>query len=111
MTIRATSNALESITHPYTLKIAIVCAFALATIHSPSNAAESAGGAHFFRDTKPIVDMRLRLEQAEQAGIPDDANALTLRARLGFETGKRWQTSLLAEGEFVTALAVRDGRP
>ena len=33
--------------------------------------------------------------------IANDANAITLRAHLGFETGKAWNTSLLVEGEAV----------
>ena len=37
-------------------------------------------------------------------GLANDANATTLRARLGFETGKAWNTSLLVEGEAVVPL-------
>ena len=33
--------------------------------------------------------------------MANEAEALTLRARLGFETGKAWETALLVEGEFV----------
>jgi hypothetical protein len=54
------------------------------------------------RESKPLIDLRLRSESVEQAGISEDAEALTLRARLGFETGKAWNTSLLAEGDFLT---------
>ncbi len=36
--------------------------------------------------------------------MAEDADALTLRARLGFETGKAWNTSFLAEGDLLTAL-------
>jgi hypothetical protein len=49
---------------------------------------------------KPLVDLRLRDEYVSQLGLPEDANAETLRARLGFETGKVEDTSLLAEGGF-----------
>jgi hypothetical protein len=52
-----------------------------------------------FSKTKPLLDMRLRTENVDQDGIPNDAHAITLRARLGFETGKAWNTSLLVEGE------------
>jgi hypothetical protein len=55
-------------------------------------------------ETKLILDTRLRTEDVEQAGIANDANATTLRARLGFETGKVWGTSLLVEGEAVVPL-------
>ena len=50
---------------------------------------------------KPIFDTRLRIEQVDQEPIVNDAHATTFRARLGFETGKAWNTSLLIEGEAV----------
>jgi hypothetical protein len=55
----------------------------------------------------PIVDTRLRYETIDQDGFASDAEALTVRARLGFETRQVWHTSLLAEGEFVAALEDR----
>jgi hypothetical protein len=61
-------------------------------------------------DTKYILDARVRSEDVEQAGIANDAQATTLRARLGFETGKLWNTSLLVEGEAVVPLDT-DYRP
>jgi hypothetical protein len=54
-----------------------------------------------FSAIKPIFDARLRTEDVDQEGIANDANAITLRMRLGFETGKAWNTSLLVEGEAV----------
>lgn len=60
------------------------------------------GGA--IGESKLIVDTRLRLEDVDQDPMVNEAEALTLRARLGFETGKAWNTSLLAEGEFVWPL-------
>lgn len=57
------------------------------------------GGA--IGETKPIVDARMRYESVEQDPLVEEADADTLRLRLGFETGKAWNTSLLAEGEFV----------
>lgn len=57
--------------------------------------------ASAIRATKPIFDARLRTEDVDQAGLAHDANATTLRAHLGFETGKAWNTSLLVEGEAV----------
>jgi hypothetical protein len=53
-------------------------------------------------ETKPIIDIRARAEYVDQKGLVDDANAGTIRARLGFETGKAWSTALLAEGTFLT---------
>ena len=57
-----------------------------------------------FSQTKLILDTRLRTEDVDQAGIANEASATTLRARLGFETGKVWGTSLLVEGEAVVPL-------
>ncbi|HEY9216478.1 MAG TPA: hypothetical protein VIO94_00405 [Phenylobacterium sp.] len=51
-----------------------------------------------------IVDMRLRHEWVDQDGFPEDANALTLRTRVGYETPSWRGFRLLAEGENVTAL-------
>ena len=55
----------------------------------------------------PIVNLRLRSETVGQDGFADEAHAVTLRARLGFQTGEAWNTSLLAEGDFNRPL---DGR-
>jgi hypothetical protein len=55
-------------------------------------------------ETKWLADLRLRSEMVEQDGIDEDASALTLRGRLGFETGKAWNTSLLVEGDFLVPL-------
>ncbi|HWL73200.1 MAG TPA: hypothetical protein VNQ74_04965, partial [Burkholderiaceae bacterium] len=56
------------------------------------------------RSSKPLVDLRLRFENVEQDGLDEEADATTLRARLGFETGKAWNTSLLAETELLAPL-------
>jgi len=57
--------------------------------------------------TTPIIDLRLRSEQVDQTGIAKDADAVTLRARLGFETGKAWDTALLAEAGLTSPLVER----
>lgn len=54
--------------------------------------------------TKPIVNARLRFEGVDQEPFARTAEALTLRTRLGFETGAAWRTSLLAEGTFTWPL-------
>jgi hypothetical protein len=63
-----------------------------------------------FAGTKLILDTRLRVETVDQDGLPEDAHATTLRARLGFETGKAWNTTLLVEGEAVVPID-NDYRP
>lgn len=54
--------------------------------------------------TQPIIDVRLRSESVKQAGLAEEAQATTLRARLGFETGKLGGTQLLAEAELAWQL-------
>jgi hypothetical protein len=54
------------------------------------------------RESKPIIDLRLRSEGVDQTGMAEDAEAITLRARLGFETGKAWNTTFLAEADLLT---------
>jgi hypothetical protein len=56
------------------------------------------------RETKPLADLRLRSETVDQSGMAEDAHAVTLRARLGFETGKAWSTALLVEGDLIWPL-------
>lgn len=78
---------------------------------SPALADDSTGSlAAALGQTKPLVDIRLRYEEVEQTGLVDNAHAETLRARLGAETGKFLDTSLLAEGEAMIRLD-RDYRP
>ncbi|MEO6079031.1 MAG: hypothetical protein ABIQ86_04535 [Steroidobacteraceae bacterium] len=57
-----------------------------------------------FSETKVLADARLRYESVEQEPFAKDANAMTLRARLGFETGKAWATALLVEGDAIWPL-------
>lgn len=61
------------------------------------------GGA--LSESKPIFDARLRYEDVDQTPLAEQAEAETLRLRLGFETGKAWNTTFLAEGEVITELA------
>jgi hypothetical protein len=60
------------------------------------------GGA--ISEAKPIFDARLRMEDVDQDPMANEAEAVTLRTRLGFETGKAWETALLMEGELVWPL-------
>ncbi len=57
--------------------------------------------------SKPIVDARYRYEFVDQDGIGEDANAHTLRARLGIETGTYRGFRALAEAEILTKLGRR----
>src|SRR4051812_7204245 len=81
---------------------ALISASAVAVLTSVGARAEGLPVIGAIRESKPIIDLRLRSESVDQAGMAEDADALTLRARLGFETGKAYDTSLLAEGDFLT---------
>lgn len=78
-----------------------LCALACATTVAAEEPASLEGA---IKAVQPIVNLRLRFEQVDQDGIAEQANAITLRGRLGFETGKFWDTSLLAEGEGIWPL-------
>lgn len=66
---------------------------------------ESLGSA--VAATTALIDARLRIESVHQEGMSNAAEAATLRMRLGFQTGKAWQTTLLVEGDFTTPLSAR----
>lgn len=57
------------------------------------------------RESKPLLELRWRAEEVDQSGMSEEADAVTLRARAGFETGKAWNTSLLAEADLVWPLS------
>lgn len=60
--------------------------------------------AGFFSDGKALIDLRLRLENVDDAAFARDADALTLRSRLGWRSGSVQGFYLLAEIEDVRAL-------
>ena len=54
-----------------------------------------------IEDIKPIADVRVRVESVDQEPFVEESEVTTLRARLGFETGKVLNTAFLIEGEGV----------
>lgn len=54
--------------------------------------------------TKPIFNARLRYETVDQDNGTDTADALTYRFRVGFETGKAYDTSFLIEFDHIDDL-------
>jgi hypothetical protein len=69
---------------------------------TPALAANPLVGA--LGETKPTIDFRTRYEGVDQLGIAEKAHAVTWRVRLGVQTGRAWNTALLAEFEAVDAL-------
>lgn len=80
----------------------VLAGVALAVVAAGAQGAAPITGA--IAETKWLADMRLRSETVDQEPLAEDASALTLRGRLGFETGKAWNTALLAEGDFLWPL-------
>ena len=79
----------------------ILAPFLAAAIAAPASAlAAPAAG-------KVILEQRLRYEGVDQAGFARDADALTLRTRLGYETPAWNGFKALIEGENVLALSDR----
>ncbi len=76
---------------------ALFLALPLSMAPSLAAAAEPAAG-------KIILDMRLRSETVSQDGLPQDAHAITLRTRLGYETAAWRGFRALVEAENITAL-------
>ena len=60
--------------------------------------------ADFFEQGKFLADVRYRYEHVDQDLIANDANAHTIRARVGFQTGKVWDLQGLIEGEGILHL-------
>jgi hypothetical protein len=79
---------------------AITLGAAAASVHAEG--LESLQSA--LQDTKPLANFRLRSESVDQDGMNNEASAVTLRGRLGFQTGKAFDTSFLAEGEYIWPL-------
>lgn len=72
----------------------------VAALPTLARAAEPARG-------QTLLDARLRYETVSQDGLAKDAQALTLRTRLGYETAPVHGVKLLVEAENVTALDER----
>jgi hypothetical protein len=85
-----------------TIKAGIVLALAMWVAPTDSSAQDATPLREGLKAWKPIIDARARAELVDQAPFAEDADAATLRLRAGFESGKAWSTTLLAEGEFVT---------
>ncbi|HZF28521.1 MAG TPA: hypothetical protein VE907_05360 [Gammaproteobacteria bacterium] len=77
-------------------------AAALAIASGASRAADSVEQA--VRESDFIFDLRVRYEGVGQDGFAEDAEALTSRLRVGFQTAPLKKTSLLVEGVAIEAL-------
>jgi hypothetical protein len=82
-------------------QVACLIPLAIAALSAPGLAHAAEGQGDW------IVDARLRYEFVDQTGFAEEAGALTLRTRLGYETPAWKGFKALVEGENVTALSDR----
>lgn len=76
----------------------------LMTFSGTASSAEAGAPESATALLTPIADIRARYESVSQEPLPEDAEALTLRARLGLVTQPILKTQMLVEGNFVTPL-------
>lgn len=79
--------------------VSVLAAALLTTIGGSAAAEENLREA--LVKGKPILDLRIRYEHMEQDGLPNNADAWTGRARLGYETGSFYDLSALVDFDLV----------
>jgi hypothetical protein len=99
-------TAVRDIMHSFkqsVLASTLPSALAFASLSSLGALAARADGTFgdFFDQGKLLIDARYRYEHVDQDGFANEANAHTLRARVGFLTGKVWDLQVLVEGEGI----------
>ena len=77
---------------------------ALALLACVSSAGASEDLGNLFKDGKPILDLRYRYEHVDQDNALNNANAQTLRTRVGFQSGKWYGLSALIEADNVSRI-------
>jgi len=83
-----------------------------ATVLMTASALVSVSGVHAaetlseaLRESKLLLDWRLRYEGVDQSAFTEQADALTNRVRVGVQTGEWGRTSLLAEAVSLQAVS------
>lgn len=76
----------------------------LAAAQPPAPADTQSDFARALSEGKLLFDARYRYEHVDQDGLANEANAHTLRTRLGYETGKFYDFSALVEFENVLGI-------
>ena len=62
-------------------------AFSVLAVLTATTTAQADVLDDLFSQGRPVIDLRARIETTDDAAKTMDANAVTLRARLGYETG------------------------
>ncbi len=92
-----------------TAAVATMCGLAVSIAGAPVQAQDVSGALDkAVDDGRLIFTTRLRYEGAEQEGLPETANALTLGTRFGFETGDVGGFQFLLEFEDVREVFLDD---
>ncbi|MEQ8266529.1 MAG: hypothetical protein RH982_04980 [Parvibaculum sp.] len=79
--------------------LTVLCGLAAGFAAAPAAAEDTLGEA--LLGGKPIAELRLRYEHVEQDGLPENADAYTGRARLGYETGSFHGVSALVDFDLI----------
>jgi hypothetical protein len=79
-------------------------AFLLIAALAATNSAHAGLIDDLFSKGRPVIDLRGRYEAVDDAGKAVNANAITLRARLGYETGSWNGLSLQADFDQIWAI-------
>lgn len=88
-----------------TLRTLSFIAASLAVLASPLQASAGADSIEqAVKDGKASLSVRARYESVDQANALKDADALTVRLRLGYQTAEYKNVSAFVEAEHVTAL-------
>jgi hypothetical protein len=96
------SPSLLSLLCATSMLVSVPAAYAADSVATP--AAPKSEFTKALTEGKPIFDARYRYEYVDQDGLANEANAHTVRTRLGYETGKFKDFSALLEFENITGI-------
>ncbi|GAK34695.1 hypothetical protein JCM17846_02970 [Iodidimonas nitroreducens] len=94
--------------HPLIHRLVILTLLSMCASPGLAQTVESNSLKTFIAKSDLIFDSRLRFELVDQDGFDEDAQALTLRSRFGFETASFHGFKALVEGDFTRDLGVND---
>lgn len=81
--------------------LSLLCATTTLVSAGAAFAADKSDFTKALTEGKILFDARYRYEYVDQDGLAHDANAHTVRTKLGYETGKFHDFSVLVEGENI----------
>ncbi len=109
MTVRSLASPVPTLRLPLVLlAIGLGCVTPVTSPIGPAPAVAQEALRPFITEARPILDARLRFEHVDQVGFEHNARALTVRGRMGAESGAVGGFRLLLEGDMTRALGVED---